>query len=299
MADLEDNIILAHCANEHVKKSLIFGAANRPNSTDEARLRVSRGRLLGKLLSPIYSFISLFSTNDLIMIQLVYFHAMLYQAGNCGEQSTIALLYLKELGVSNLDLVFLDNGDHAFVVIGRDPHSDINDFTTWGENAVICDPWGQRYFPASDIVFQLNDILHEANYGGFNPIAQTIHLSYTSHARQQSDFTSLQLSKINPDMFKKQTNQYNEYQKSKTNALTYKKYSVISNELSNDTFKIGLGFGIPASIKILCRKKTIGAVACSVATASFFTVSAITNQLAKFTEAKSKEIESKQHAIWR
>ena len=38
------------------------------------------------------------------------------------------------------------NGDHAFVVLGRAKFSDINDMSTWGEQAVVCDPWGNTAF---------------------------------------------------------------------------------------------------------------------------------------------------------
>jgi len=49
--------------------------------------------------------------------------------------------------------IFLENGpDHVFVLIGRDTEdSEITDPRTWNSDAVICDAWAQRSYPASDI----------------------------------------------------------------------------------------------------------------------------------------------------
>lgn len=35
------------------------------------------------------------------------------------------------------------------LVIGRNPHSDPDDINTWGKNAVICDPWANRFYEAN------------------------------------------------------------------------------------------------------------------------------------------------------
>jgi hypothetical protein len=89
--------------------------------------------------------------------------------GNCGEQATLAFLFLHRKGARPLDYVTCKTTrryygkiieqpdsrdapgqpctmdavpmDHAFVIIGRRPGSDINDCDTWGPNAIICDPW--------------------------------------------------------------------------------------------------------------------------------------------------------------
>jgi hypothetical protein len=61
--------------------------------------------------------------------------------GNCGENSILAFLFLYDRGIRPIERVGVDL-DHAFVVIGREP-GDINDFTSWGPVAAICDPWAQ------------------------------------------------------------------------------------------------------------------------------------------------------------
>ncbi|HGK6652029.1 TPA: hypothetical protein ACJ5DZ_003124, partial [Legionella pneumophila] len=41
-------------------------------------------------------------------------------------------------------------GEHCLIVIGRVSGSDPNDISTWGEEAVICDPWAEKAYPLSE-----------------------------------------------------------------------------------------------------------------------------------------------------
>ncbi|KTD18444.1 hypothetical protein [Legionella jordanis] len=73
-----------------------------------------------------------------------------YGIGNCGELSAIAFLLLLEcplkyvkgeyIRVEKINITY--PGDHCFVIIGREASSDLRDPSTWGPDAVICDPWG-------------------------------------------------------------------------------------------------------------------------------------------------------------
>lgn len=63
------------------------------------------------------------------------------KAGNCGEQSSVAFMYLKEMGVRSLDYMEYTDKDHAFLVLNRRADIDIADFKAWSEGAVVCDPW--------------------------------------------------------------------------------------------------------------------------------------------------------------
>jgi len=71
------------------------------------------------------------------------------KAGNCNEQSIVAFMDLYNLGIRPLAWVHMDNGRHAFVVIGRKPKSGSNP-TNWGDECVVCDPWANEayYLPA-------------------------------------------------------------------------------------------------------------------------------------------------------
>jgi hypothetical protein len=62
------------------------------------------------------------------------------RAGNCEEQTCVALTYLYDHQVRPLDWMHLTNGSHAFVLIGRDEGAGA-DPSTWGENVVVCDAW--------------------------------------------------------------------------------------------------------------------------------------------------------------
>lgn len=82
--------------------------------------------------------------------------------GNCGEQAALAFMELYErLQARPLDYMTRTNRDHAFVVIGRVSGSRIDDHTTWGGDAAVCDPWAQTAFPTSDIPTKA--------YGGAKP----------------------------------------------------------------------------------------------------------------------------------
>jgi hypothetical protein len=63
--------------------------------------------------------------------------------GNCVEQASIAFVYLYQKGVRPLDFMkFSAKGfDHGWLVIGRDANAS-EDLSTWGADAVWCDPWG-------------------------------------------------------------------------------------------------------------------------------------------------------------
>lgn len=71
--------------------------------------------------------------------------------GNCDEQAMIAFTLLYNMRIRPLDLMYAVNGEHVFVVIGRDKTSRAMDHGRWGRNAVICDPWDDASYPASEI----------------------------------------------------------------------------------------------------------------------------------------------------
>jgi hypothetical protein len=71
--------------------------------------------------------------------------------GNSGQQNAVAFEWLKKEFIEKrikipLDFVgverrFMPAFDHDFVVIGRRKGSDIKKISTWGNDAVVCDPW--------------------------------------------------------------------------------------------------------------------------------------------------------------
>ena len=70
-----------------------------------------------------------------------------FGVGNCGELTHLLGLLLREyqpedhIDIQYESLYIKGRGDHALIIINRDPGSDIKDLTSWGEQAIICDPW--------------------------------------------------------------------------------------------------------------------------------------------------------------
>lgn len=89
-----------------------------------------------------------------------------FNVGNCHEYAYVAISRLREMDPSHRAEVFLmSNGNHVFVVLDRDPDSDPNDYTTWGQDAVVLDAWASDTFPASDIPNRLKaNERHETFY---------------------------------------------------------------------------------------------------------------------------------------
>ncbi len=71
------------------------------------------------------------------------------QVGNCGIKSLMAYEHLRSRGVENLALItgspkaHMDGYPvpHQFLVLGLDREADLSKPETWGENAVVVDPW--------------------------------------------------------------------------------------------------------------------------------------------------------------
>lgn len=90
--------------------------------------------------------------DESLWIQVKARAAIKHKAGNCEEQAAVAFNYLRGK-VSPLELVNAVDDEalginHQFVVIGREGKS--TDPTKFGPNAVICDPWDGKAYPASE-----------------------------------------------------------------------------------------------------------------------------------------------------
>ncbi len=69
--------------------------------------------------------------------------------GNCMECAAATAAELHDRGVSGVEIMHKlgkpgGGGEHVFVVIDRDPHSDPNDPRTWGDRAVVVDSWAGK-----------------------------------------------------------------------------------------------------------------------------------------------------------
>lgn len=75
-----------------------------------------------------------------------------YRAGSCLEYALFAMHELNSLAPKiSSEIYSFSNGDHVFLVMGRRPGSEPSDYRTWGESAIVCDPWGGYAILASQI----------------------------------------------------------------------------------------------------------------------------------------------------
>jgi hypothetical protein len=82
-----------------------------------------------------------------------------FSIGNCEELALQAFDYIlyKSTGIFNAEIFRIDGGDHAFLVLNRDPDSIPSDPKNWGPHAVICDPWANKVYNASEYLSKLKN----------------------------------------------------------------------------------------------------------------------------------------------
>lgn len=79
-----------------------------------------------------------------------------FSIGNCFEFSLMALEYVLHSSPDTYAEVYkIKGGDHIFLVIGRSRDSDPADPSTWGADAIICDPWSNKIYAASRYLSEL------------------------------------------------------------------------------------------------------------------------------------------------
>ncbi len=150
--ELEENLIAASVAVGYVKEKMLYGSQLKFEDVwNSAGLSVFCVNSLRELAEsdkivwfndPNQKFSELAKTRTV---------AEQFSCGNCGEQSAIAFMFLYEAGFHPLDRMRRTFADHAFVVIGRVKGSNPEDYRTWGESAVVVDPWDKSFYRASDI----------------------------------------------------------------------------------------------------------------------------------------------------
>lgn len=142
-------------ANEYVKKKMTIGASNKLRidfwkawkcsgsliQTGEMREQVDRDVAAAFETETVSTNLEYRIKSQRIYLEKSAEAAQAYGCGNCGEQSAIAFVYLRQQNIFPLDWMEVDGYKHAFVIIGRRSGSDTENWATWGSEAVICDPW--------------------------------------------------------------------------------------------------------------------------------------------------------------
>jgi hypothetical protein len=98
------------------------------------------------------------SLDSSVYFYLCFTHTLLTRLGNCMELSAVTLYYALKVADKNLlhsdtyhlaEIVQTKDETHALIIFGRLRNSDLDDPATWGNDAVICDPWANSCYPAS------------------------------------------------------------------------------------------------------------------------------------------------------
>jgi hypothetical protein len=147
---LEQNLDLGTRAMAFVHDRLPLGAANRPRTRQRARPALKSIRQMTRFFWK--------NGSTLVEQKTLANLAIRSRGGNCQEQSAVALMYLIVAGYAGpLEIFGLDrferqgrDGDHFFIVMGRNPRSKIAAVRSWGDAAVVCDPWNSEVYAASE-----------------------------------------------------------------------------------------------------------------------------------------------------
>lgn len=83
-----------------------------------------------------------------------------FSLGNCQEQAFQSLDYIVRNVPEdfNAEIFAIAGGDHAFLVLNRIPHSIPANPFSWGQGAVICDPWAKKVYPAKNYLIYLKNL---------------------------------------------------------------------------------------------------------------------------------------------
>lgn len=167
-----DRIQLARQACDFVYRFCTYGSSNRCNSVKHTTAEAT------KKLRPAQQkfFKQAKAISELPIPEVKQYEKIINKlseiilrchAGNCQEMAALAFRFLQYQGVAPIEMVSMPG--HTFVVIGRDPASDMTRPTSWGGEAFICDPWlaevkGGELFKANTVypAYKLKKILDSA-----------------------------------------------------------------------------------------------------------------------------------------
>ncbi|WP_392538659.1 hypothetical protein [Legionella sp. 227] len=163
--------MIAKAACAYSRSFILKGSSQLVNNTYDQAQRVSLFRAILDLRALCSEY-----PGYRLEINEVYqeFHFTIQQCkkfslGNCYEMALMALDYvLQHASPSvNAEVYEIEGGDHAFLVVGRKKNSHPKQPETWGEDAVICDPWSNEVYPASEYLAQTKnfyEVIHNGDY---------------------------------------------------------------------------------------------------------------------------------------
>lgn len=158
------NEAVAKEACEHARTYILMGSTQLINNSYDIEQRRSLNKAIGDIryLSKEYGY---FSLEFDAVIQKFYRIIKLcrkFSLGNCEELALMALDYvIHSVPDTNAEVYQIKGGDHAFLVIGRKKNSLSSQPETWGDDAYICDPWANKYFPARQYLAKVENYYFE------------------------------------------------------------------------------------------------------------------------------------------
>lgn len=147
--NLSENMLLADLAVRYVNDRMTLGAANKGSDYfwhHYTPWNTKTGDCLEAVRADFKKYKESGTRSNFELIRSNANRALLGGCGNCDEQAMAAFMYLYNRKVRQLDLMVCPKA-HVFVVLGRDEKSESNNTDTWGDAAVICDPWDNVSYP--------------------------------------------------------------------------------------------------------------------------------------------------------
>lgn len=159
---LEDNLLLGNQALSYAR-GIIKSSSTAISTPKEDILRISadirrmRNATLDSesSLKMLFRVPSVLTDSDVMEMKWCVKMAKQFSVGNCVEYAQLVVNYLRKMDVGLAELFEIKQGDHVFVVIGRAEDSDPTKPETWGPDAVVCDAWSNKVYPATDIMQHL------------------------------------------------------------------------------------------------------------------------------------------------
>ncbi len=154
---LDEALAIGIAANDHARSIIKLGSTQIENNMLALKDYVSLYDAIGSKSKGLRGEIKsqkqknrLEPDEDVAFYESVIAWTIMKQLGNCLELAIQALDYIISIIASsiNAEVFRIKGGDHVFLVLNRDPKSKVEDPTTWGEAAVICDPWNAKVYEA-------------------------------------------------------------------------------------------------------------------------------------------------------
>ncbi|OCH99478.1 hypothetical protein A8135_07295 [Legionella jamestowniensis] len=203
MSNLALHLQLANHAKDYACSQIVHGCSQIENNElpveyfealNNAVLKQLRA-LINQTRTDPYNLLA----DDIYDYEKTILFSSKYSLGNCYELAFQAMDYFvttNQVALTNLEVLSIDGekGDHIFLVVGRDPNSNINDITSWGPEAVICDPWSKQVYPASDYQEKLKTFYRRYNKDGtktncimdYDPTVHTLNVILNNHQLKSS-----------------------------------------------------------------------------------------------------------------